>query len=299
MHYRVRHLTCYRYSQPVALKPHVLRLQPRSDGAQQLTQFQLSVEPEAISRSPLVDLDSNAAIALWFGPEQLSQLTIETISTVTTCRANPFDYLMEPWAVNFPLDYPASLLSSLQPYLQNPLFPAIAPGVVELSQNLLFEVQGNVGYFLTALTQTIYETCEYTVRDTGPPHPAGVTWAQKRGSCRDLAVLFMAACRSLGLAARFVSGYQEGDPHRAENELHAWGEVYVPGGGWRGFDPTLGLAVADRHIALAAGAHPSQAAPVTGALQEGSSATSILETQVALEILDSGAPAGAGTPAQV
>lgn len=286
MQYRIRHFTCYRYSQSVALGPHLLRLRPRSDGAQHLSCFQLAVDPKPATQSTLVDLEGNTAIALWFGAEKASRLTVETVSTVETCRSNPFDYFMEPWAASFPVDYPASLVNCLQPYLQSPMFPAIAPGVVELAQNLLFEVQGNVGYFLTALTQKIYETCEYTVRDVGPPHPAGVTWDQKRGSCRDLAVLFMAACRSLSLAARFVSGYQEGDPQRPEHELHAWVEVYVPGGGWRGFDPTLGLAVADRHVVLAAGAHPGQAAPVVGALLEGSSATSTLETQVELEILD-------------
>lgn len=298
MQYRICHLTCYRYSQPVSLKPHLLRLQPRSDGSQHLQQFQMSIAPEPATRSALIDLEGNAAIALWFGSEKTSELSIETASLVETTRVNPFDYLMEPWAVNFPLDYPTSLLSGLQPYLHNPMFPAIAPGVVELAQDLLFEVQGNVGYFLMALTQKIYETCEYTVRDVGPPHPAGVTWSQKRGSCRDLAVLFMAACRSLGLAARFVSGYQEGDPHLNENELHAWVEIYLPGGGWRGFDPTLGLAVADRHIVLAAGAHPSQAAPVTGALHEGTSATSTLEAQVRLEVLDSAAASPAAPAAK-
>ncbi|MFM7576061.1 MAG: transglutaminase-like domain-containing protein, partial [Microcystaceae cyanobacterium] len=93
---------------------------------------------------------------------------------------------------------------------------------------------------------------------------AGITWRNKRGSCRDLTILFMEVCRTMGLAARFVSGYQEGDQATEDWELHAWAEVYLPGGGWRGYDPTHGLAVSDRHIALVASPNPQDCAPVTG-----------------------------------
>jgi transglutaminase-like putative cysteine protease len=104
--------------------------------------------------------------------------------------------------------------------------------------------------------------------------------AQKSGSCRDFAVLFMAACQAVGLAARFVSGYQEGDEAQEARELHAWPEVYIPGGGWRGFDPTHGLAVCDRHVPLAAAAHPANAAPVSGKLKPGCLATTQLNYQI-------------------
>ncbi|MBD2259946.1 transglutaminase family protein [Pseudanabaena sp. FACHB-2040] len=290
MRYQIRHVSCYSYRQPVTLRPHVLRLRPRSDATQLLQQFQLTLTPEPASSSQLIELEGNSTLGIWFSADKTAQLTIEAISEVETCRTNPFDYLVEPWAASLPLDYPTSVLTSLQPYLCPPLLPAVDPGVMQLAQALLHDVQGNLGYFLTALTQKIVESCEYTVRESGPPLPAGITWSQKRGSCRDYAVLFMAACQSLGLAARFVSGYYSGYATEAstttEGDLHAWVEVYIPGGGWRGFDPTHGLAVADRHIALAASAHPSQAAPVTGEVLEGATVPSTLENHITIQVLE-------------
>ena len=86
---------------------------------------------------------------------------------------------------------------------------------------------------------------------------------QRQGACRDFAVLFIDACRCVGLAARFVSGYQDAYRSMGKRDLHAWAEVYLPGAGWRGYDPTRGLAVADHHVAVAAAADPQNAAPVT------------------------------------
>src|SRR5262249_17936328 len=112
---------------------------------------------------------------------------------------------------------------------------------------------------------------------------------QRQGACRDLAVLFIDACRCLGIAARFVSGYQEGYGSTAKQDLHAWAEVYLPGAGWRGYDPTHGLAVADRHGAVAAAPDPLNAAPVT-ATYRGDNVTSEMNTQVSVE---AGAAVGA------
>ena len=92
-------------------------------------------------------------------------------------------------------------------------------------------------------------------------------------------MLFIEMCRQLGLPARFVSGYVEGTDRQGDHHLHAWPEVYIPGGGWRGYDPTTGLAVADRHIPLASGAPPSTALPVDGTFR-GTGATSIMTTEL-------------------
>ncbi|MEO0532590.1 MAG: transglutaminase family protein [Cyanobacteria bacterium P01_A01_bin.123] len=283
--YRITHTTDYRYSQPVGLQPHTLRLRPRSDGAQQLLTFEQTITPSPKYQADLVDVGGDTTTRLWFGEAQLAHLQIQTRAGVETYRTNPFDYWSEPWAVNFPLDYPSTLAAHLYPYRHDPLDPVIDSRVVALAQEICQEVNDNVGYFLMALTQRIYENCKYTVRHTGNPHPAGLTWANQRGSCRDFAVLFMAACRAVGLAARFVSGYQAGDPNQQDRDLHAWAEVYVPGGGWRGFDPTLGLAVSDRHIALVSGSHALQASPVSGALTQGGIQTTLTAT-ITLEAED-------------
>ncbi len=144
----------------------------------------------------------------------------------------------------------------------------------------------NHAYFLTRLTQLIPEKCVYQQRLEGMPYPAAVTLSKQTGTCRDFTVLFMAVCRAVGLAARFVSGYQEGDLENTSHDLHAWAEVYVPGGGWRGFDPTLGLAVSNRHVAIAAAANPKDAAPVSGTLQSGQQAETTLESNIKLEAIN-------------
>ena len=116
--------------------------------------------------------------------------------------------------------------------------------------------------FLGELNRMIFEGFAYQVRDQGPAEPPETTLAARSGSCRDLAVLFCAACRSVGIPARFVSGYEASEHERPD--MHAWAEVYLQGGGWRGYDPSQGFAVADSHVAVAAAADPRLAAPVSG-----------------------------------
>ncbi|WP_017299991.1 transglutaminase family protein [Nodosilinea nodulosa] len=284
MRYHIRHLTTYRYQQPVTLRQHVVRLRPRSDGAQQLLSFDLEVIPTPRQQSAIADLEGNSVLGLWFESNPTEQLTLVATAEVETYRSNPFDYLAEPWATTLPVDYPTTVRTALLPYLSSDRDP-IAAGVIDLAQGMAHGADGNVGLFLTTLASHIYETCDYTTRDTGAPWPGGLTWAKKLGSCRDFAVLFMEACRAVGLAARFVSGYEEGDRTVVERDLHAWAEVYVPGGGWRGFDPTHGLAVSDRHIALVASPFPSQTLPIHGSTQEGSRVGSSLETEVRIDVL--------------
>ena len=118
---------------------------------------------------------------------------------------------------------------------------------------------------------------------------AGNGLAAGRGACRDLAVLFVACCRAVGLAARFASGYAHSETAQP-TELHAWGEVFLRGGGWRGYDPGLGLAVADRHVTVAAAADPRDAAPVTGTFR-GDGVTASLAAEIELEATGSRASA--------
>lgn len=268
------------------LKPHLLRLCPRSDRFTQVHDFSWSVLPLCEGSSAIIDLDGNNLTKLWF-VEATQQLSIQTIAKVETSCTNPFAYMLEPWAINFPFDYPRSLFQQLEPYLQCHGLVADS-SALELAQELMMATDGNTLNFLFALNQRIYQDCEYVVRDFGEPFPPGVTWRGKQGSCRDYAVLFMEVCRVMGIAARFVSGYQEGDSEQHSRDLHGWVEVYLPGAGWRGYDPTLGLVVSDRHIPLAASAIPSYAAPVEGMvtpLEPKNKITSKLQTQITLKTL--------------
>lgn len=282
MKYAITHQTTYTYNALVLLEPHVLRLRPRSDGYQQLRDFNLSIVPEPQGMTHLLDAEGNTITRCWWKDLQTEQLSITARSEVETFCTRPFDYLLELWATQLPLDYPTALLSHLQPYLSS------TGGIVsvdhtanQLAQEIAHQVQWNPVTFLGELNQRIYSQLAYQERETGFPLPPSLTWAQKIGTCRDFVVLFMAVCRAVGLAARFVSGYEEGSPEH-EQTLHAWVEVYLPGAGWRGYDPTHGLAVSDRHIAIAASGWPRYAAPVTGTHQGGGGSSATLNSHISI-----------------
>ncbi len=271
MRYQITHTTFYSYDRPVILSPHTIRLRPRCDVQQKLHSFSLQLDPLPKQRSENVDLDGNSITKAWFTDEAIAQFTIRAVSEVETFCENPFIYMLEPWAVNLPMDYSSSVLSRLQPYLQ-PYWGgqfsqgAIDPEAMMLAQDI-WQATNSTTAFLNELNQRIYKNCGYLMRETGSPLPPGITWRSKQGSCRDYAVLFMEVCRAAGMAARFVSGYQEGDPDSRDRHLHAWAEVYLPGAGWRGYDPTHGLVVSDRHIPLVASASAEDMAPVSGKLK--------------------------------
>ncbi|WP_421657597.1 transglutaminase family protein [Leptothermofonsia sp. ETS-13] len=286
MRYQISHTTTYRYSQPVTLYPHVVRLRPRSDSSQTLQSFSLLVTPEPMNQSQVLDLDGNSTIKVWFKPEPAESLVVQVLSQVETHQTDPFNYLLEPWALSLPIDYPASLFGQLQPYLvaQFPGYgSAIDPVAVQLAQEISQQAEGNSALFLTLLNQQIYQNCKQLIRETGDPFPPGVTWTAQAGSCRDLTVLFVEVCRAIGLAARFVTGYNEGDPDSRKFHLHAWAEVYLPGAGWRGFDPTQGLAVADRHVALVASAFYRYAGPISGSFNRAGGAQSEMSYQLVIQ----------------
>lgn len=287
MRYKIHHRTCYTYDRPVTLAPHTLRLRPRCDLTQSLHFFDLQTRPQPTQQVDMLDLDGNNLLRLYFSDQEITSFTVDVTSDVETWRENPFQYLLEPWAVHLPIDYPASLRAQLQPYLagESSNFPQPDPVAVGLAHQLWHEVSGDLSAFLSQLNQRIYSTCQHQIRETGDPLPPGITWQQQKGSCRDVTVLFMEVCRAMGLAARFVSGYQEGDPDSEERHLHAWAEVYLPGAGWRGYDPTQGLVVGDRHIALVASSSSRLTGPIVGALKTGIGAVSQMTCELTIQPL--------------
>ena len=293
MRYHIHHKTSYTYNQPVFLKPHLVRLRPRSNGWQTLDNLLIKITPQPVGISDINDLDGNNLQKIWF-TAPTEQFTLEIDSEIETHIDNPFNFLLEPWALKLPMDYPTSLFHQLQPYLRP--YSAIPDAIaLALAQDILHQEKQDTLAFLNALNQHIYKSCSYVVRETGDPWEAGITWRNQTGSCRDLTVLLMEACRAVGLATRFVSGYQEGDLSTDDWELHAWAEVYLSGGGWRGYDPTHGLVVSDRHIALVASANPLYTAPVVGEIvpvnpfiTTGKLVQSTMQTQVVVRLQNSG-----------
>ncbi|XDE64021.1 transglutaminase N-terminal domain-containing protein [Arthrospira platensis BEA 1257B] len=219
MIYQIAHTTTYTYTKYVELTPHIVRLRPRSDAFQTLQDFAIDVVPEPKGISAIVDLNGNDVLKLWFD-EPTKELKIKVSSQVETHCHNPFNYLLEPWAMKLPIaDYPAPILRHLQPYIEG----RVDPAAVQLAQEIWHGSRGEILTFLSDLNQRIYRTCRYTIRETGAAFPPGITWRQQAGSCRDLTVLFMEACRAMGLATRFVSGYQEGDLNNSDRHLHVLG----------------------------------------------------------------------------
>ena len=168
---------------------------------------------------------------------------------VETLRENPFDFLFAGQEFGEPLT------SALTPYLTVDASEAVAAFARRIGPR-------DTLAFLAELNRTIFDDFAHTIRDEGPAESPETTLALRSGTCRDLAVLYCAACRSLGIPARFVSGYEASQQER--RDMHAWAEVYLRGGGWRGYDPSQGLAVTTSHVAVAAAADPRLAAPASG-----------------------------------
>ena len=263
MFFHIRHALHYTYERSVFLEPTTLRLIPRNDAAQQLLHHQLRIQPDPTGSSPVLEPDGGQAVVLWFASLQ-QKLTIEVEMVVRTTRDNPFNWIVTHGpAAQLPAFYPPSESRSLLSCLQRSL--PVDAAVDRWAAELAAQVDHSTPAFLIHLADTIHRSFHHVGRPDGEPLAPADTLATRTGACRDTAMLYVEACRSLGLAARFVSGYSMHHPEEvSEHELHAWAEVYLPGAGWRGYDPSLGLAVADGHVVLTAAPDHHLAAAFSG-----------------------------------
>lgn len=273
MHIHVRHRTIYDYSAPVRLAPHRLRLSPRGVGVDVLEET-VAVDPAPRSRTETADLHGNRVLALDFDGETErfvvdSRFTVETHPTPTT---SPSALPRLPWTCVVAEDFAA--------YRDD---PDLDDAVRAFATDLAEASDGEPVAFLERLNHTLFERTDRYIRGSGYAQTPAETLARGSGACRDVTVLFMAAARSQGFAARFVSGYQA----RAETadglrHLHAWPEVFLPGLGWRGYDPTHGLPVTDGHVAIGAGPDQLTTMPIEGGFY-GTGVTSTLAYDVCIE----------------
>ena len=273
------HSTVYRYDSPVFLEPHIFRLRPRTNSAQRLVDFDLRITPAPAGTTECLDQDGTLALNAWFNAPT-RELSVVSRFTVELLRENPFDYLLIGESLNLPLWYREPLSTALYSYRQD---GRVSEVVKQFARSVAIGAQSNALWFLTALSEKIHQDFRQTVRPEGPPWPSDQTFNWREGSCRDLAVLFCDACRTMGIAARFVSGYECASAHREDSYMHAWAEVYLPGIGWRGYDPSRGLAVSNLHVAVAAGFDPDLASPVAGWYSGNSH--SEMEASLQLEII--------------
>jgi transglutaminase-like putative cysteine protease len=277
MRLHITHTTRYVYSQPVFIEPTTLCLRPRSDVAQHLHAFDLHIDPQPAGANDTIDLDGNNTDQVWFSSTH-DHLTITARSEVETLATNAFNFVLPQTATSLPVKYDTALSTALAPYCQR---AAATSDVDALARELTALTGGATLAFLTELTALLNQRITMDVRENGEPHHPAHTLATGRGACRDVALLFMDVCRAAAFAARFVSGYKAYDLS-GEQHLHAWAEIYLPGAGWRGFDPSEGLAVADRHVALAAAAHPLTCAPITGPFR-GTGASATMNYELAID----------------
>jgi len=256
-------------------------LKPREDFAQKLESFQLEIQPTPTGQADSLDLFNNHQTTAWFSGQQ-SQLTLRTHFKVHTTLSNPFHYLItDPQVLKLPAKYSLENQLVLAPFLR----PQPDKSVENLAQTLVRESDDSALSFLYHMTDYLKNEFHHIIRPQGDPLPAHKTLQRKEGACRDLAVLFMDLCRSLGLAARFVSGYKYDPDSKDKKELHAWAEVYLPGAGWRGYDPTWGLAVAEQHIPLVSGPTAQDAEPITGTFR-GTGVLSRMDYEVEIKSLE-------------
>jgi transglutaminase-like putative cysteine protease len=280
MNLKVHHSLSYSYSVPVVLDPHTLYIYPRPYPHQRVIGYSLFIDPQPSKIVWNVDPEGNSQQVAYFFSGPVTRLVVDAVITVSSEPVNVFDFVLFPFATkNFPFLYEDRIYKYLIPYLSR---GDVTPYVEQFARKIAAEAKWATVPFLVLLSQYISENFSYQNREFGMAYPPDDTLRDRTGSCRDYSRLFISACRSLGIAARFVSGYLYGNPLQA-HELHAWVEVYLPGAGWRGFDPTEGKAIINNHISMGASADFDQLSPVMGSFRGG--AYSSLVTQVNIELV--------------
>ncbi|WEY41923.1 transglutaminase family protein [Paraburkholderia sp. SUR17] len=271
----LNHVTQYRYDRLVGLSPQVVRLRPAPHCRTPIVSYSMRVEPAEHFINWQQDAFANYQARLVF-PERTREFRVTVDLVAELAVYNPFDFFLEPHAEHFPFSYPAELMQELAPYLvKREPTPRFAQFVASIDRSPRKTID-----FLVDLNQRLQHEIRYLIRMEPGVQTPEETLQNASGSCRDTGWLLVETLRQLGLAARFVSGYllqlkpdtkSLDGPSGAEvdfTDLHAWCEVFLPGAGWIGLDPTSGLLAGEGHIPVACTPEPGSAAPISGAVDE-------------------------------
>jgi uncharacterized protein (DUF2126 family)/transglutaminase-like putative cysteine protease len=275
IHVALRHLTHYRYDRAISIGPQTIRLRPAPHCRTRILSYSMKVLPEKHFINWQQDPQSNYVARVVF-PDSTNELRIEVEVIGEMSVINPFDFFLEAHAENFPFRYEATQHEELAPYLKTQkLTPLFEQYVSSISRD-----KKHIVTFLVELNQRLSSDIRYLIRLEPGVQTPEETLRNASGSCRDSGWLLVQILRHLGLAARFVSGYLiqltadvksldgPSGPAHDFTDLHAWAEVYLPGAGWVGLDPTSGLFAGEGHLPLSCTPEPASAAPITGTLEE-------------------------------
>lgn len=264
MLFGISHKTDYKYSSGVFLEPHTLRFKPKLTPHSVLKNFSIKIEPEPSGLSEQIDIENNFNLFCWFEGTH-SQIRISSIATVEVEEFNPFNFLIHPPEfLHLSFEYDQRTKQLLKPSLY---VEGLPESMVEYTEEILSNSSSETVDFLIRLTRGIHLEFNLTTREVGEPHSPDITFKNKSGSCRDLAWMQIHMLRKLGIACRFVSGYLYVDAENPEFELHAWVEVYLPGAGWIGLDPSHGMLTSGYHIPVTSSAYYQNTMPVCGSIR--------------------------------
>lgn len=261
--FKIIHRTYYNYSNSVILGTHNLLLRPRENHELRIENFMLNITPKSKILWHRDVEDNSVAIASFSNTTQ--QLLIESEVIIQQYNESPLDFMVSNYAINYPFKYEDNDKFILSAYMVLP-----NEETRQLLNNWIFniyKINESVQTYtlLQRLTSYIYKNLTYKIREEAGVQSPSETLALGTGSCRDFAYLFMEAVKCLGFASRFVSGYLYAPLMSADvGSTHAWAEVYLPGGGWKGFDPTIGNIVGKDHIPVAVSRLPDNISPISG-----------------------------------
>jgi transglutaminase-like putative cysteine protease len=259
----IRYETEYSYEEPVGFSPHDVRLFPKAGRFLRLRNLDFTTKPQATVRFSQ-DVFDNTVASCYF-PERSPQLHLQLKIDLELEERDPFHFLLENYAVNLPFVYEPLLQPVLEPYRTRRSSGELKMGAWNAPNE---QKPRSTVSTLVELNQTIHECIGYERREEGVAREPQETLRMARGACRDVAVLQAEMLREMGLAARLVSGYlreSDSEKRRAEGSLHAWTEVFLPGAGWIGLDPTNGIFCNHNFITAAVGLTPADITPISGA----------------------------------
>jgi transglutaminase-like putative cysteine protease len=260
---QINHVTEYLFEAETTLLPHRLLLRPRENHSLRIASSTLDISVPHRLRWQRDALDNSVATASF--TESAKALRIASQVTIEHYDDAPLDFLVENYAAVHPFSYTVEDGVVLAPLL-GLAWPDDRAAVDSWLRGLSLGVQASETFsLLDQLNRRICADFRYQAREEPGVQSPALTLSRGTGSCRDFAALFLEACRQLGIASRFVSGYHTSHANETgEGSTHAWAEVYLPGPGWKGFDPTAGLVTGSEHIAVAVAHHPETVPPVAG-----------------------------------